>query len=113
MRPLPRQARDVPWPTKEWARRALGPDVDRARLEAALDRGFASGPDGATGLTHALVVISRGALVVERYGAEGGPDVPLPSWSMAKSMLQAAIGIAVRNGMLDVAAPPGVPEWRA
>jgi CubicO group peptidase (beta-lactamase class C family) len=87
--------------------------VDRARLEAALERAFAGGPEGATGLTHALVAIRRGALALERYGAEGGRDVRLPSWSMAKSMLHALVGIAVRDGLLDVAKPAGVPAWEA
>jgi CubicO group peptidase (beta-lactamase class C family) len=39
-------------------------------------------------------------------------DTPLLSWSMAKSMLHAAVGILVGDGRLDVDAKDLVPEWR-
>ncbi len=113
MHPLPPQPRGVAWPARDWTRRDSGPEVERARLSAALERAFASGPDGPTGVTHALVAIWRGALVVERYGAEGGPGVALPSWSMAKSMLHALAGMAVRDKIVEVGAPADVPAWRA
>lgn len=113
MRSLPAQPRGVAWPVPDWPRRKPTSEVDHSRLSAALDSAFASGPDGATGLTHALVAIWGGSLAVERYGAEGGPDVRLPSWSMAKSMLHALVGIAVRDGLVDVAKPAGVPAWGA
>ncbi len=103
----------MPWPGEGWTRRELAPDVDRARLERAFEQAFASGPEGPTGATHALVVIRGGALVAERYGPEGGPAQALPSWSMAKSMLHALVGIAVRDRIVDVTAPAEVPTWRA
>ncbi|MEX0846133.1 MAG: serine hydrolase, partial [Ilumatobacteraceae bacterium] len=63
-----------------------------------------------------------GEVVLERYGRQpdtvfgaGGPvdaDTTLISWSMAKSITQAALGVAVADGLLDVHAPAPVPEWR-
>ena len=38
-------------------------------------------------------------------------DTPLLSWSMAKSVLHAAVGILVETGRLDLDAPAAVPEW--
>jgi CubicO group peptidase (beta-lactamase class C family) len=38
-------------------------------------------------------------------------DTPLLSWSMAKSVLHAVIGLIVGEGRLDLDAPAGVPEW--
>jgi CubicO group peptidase (beta-lactamase class C family) len=73
------------------------------------------------GVTLALLVLHRGAPVVEWYGHQpdtafgpGGPvtaDTTLISWSTAKSMTHAAVGIMVGDGRLDPAAPAAVPEW--
>jgi CubicO group peptidase (beta-lactamase class C family) len=59
-----------------------------------------------------VVVIHKGRLVCERYAPGLAAETTLPSWSMAKSILQAAIGILVRDGRLDPAAPADVPAWR-
>ncbi|HSL74411.1 MAG TPA: serine hydrolase [Ilumatobacteraceae bacterium] len=73
------------------------------------------------GLTLALVVQHRGELVLERYGIQ--PENPfqpetaitadstLLSWSMAKSITHAAVGLLVVDGRLDLDAPAPVPEW--
>lgn len=79
-------------------------------------------PDGPLATTYAALVVHEGEVVAERYGGElehwdgpnqpVGPETPLLSWSMAKSMLHAVYGMLVLDGVLtdlDVAAP--VPEW--
>ncbi len=38
-------------------------------------------------------------------------ETPLLSWSMAKSMLHAVVGLLVGDGQLDLDAPAAVPEW--
>jgi CubicO group peptidase (beta-lactamase class C family) len=60
--------------------------------------------------------------VFERYGVQpdtifgaGGPvdaSTPLVSWSMAKSITHAAVGIAVGDGLLDVDDRAPVRAWR-
>ncbi len=73
------------------------------------------------GVTLALVVQHRGDVVAERYGIqpenifqpaiEITTESTLTSWSMAKSITHAAVGILVGDGLLDVEAPAPVPEW--
>ncbi len=58
------------------------------------------------------MVVHGGALVAERYGPEHGPDTPCCSWSMAKSITHALVGILIREGRLDLHAPAPVPEWQ-
>lgn len=77
-----------------------------------LDHAFAETPPEDLGETQAVVVIHRGRLVTERYGPQHGPEATTWSWSMAKSMTQALVGMAVLDGKLDVHAPANVPEWR-
>lgn len=73
------------------------------------------------GVSLACVVSQGGELVAERYGVQPANDFQeaqpitasstLLSWSMAKSMTHAAVGILVGDGALDVSAPAAVPEW--
>lgn len=106
----------VPWPTNDWP---TG-DPPPADVSALLDEAFE--PDGPMATTYAVVLIKNGELVYERYDGViehwDEPDEPvspttkLLSWSMAKSILHATVGVLVARGDLDPAAPAAVPEWQ-
>lgn len=115
---LPAQPAGVWWPTDVWpeADPPAGVGLD-GLLDAAMD------PDGPLARTRAVVVVHRGNLVSERYGdrtdawgeATGDPvdaGTPLISWSMAKSMLHAVVGMLVEEGRLDLDAPAPVEAWQ-
>jgi CubicO group peptidase (beta-lactamase class C family) len=107
----PAAAPDLPWP-----RGGAPPGAPASPgVDAAIERAFAE-PDPTPGRlrqTTAVVVVQRGRLVAERYAAGYGPGTPMLSWSMAKSVLAALVGIAVGDGRLALRAPAPVPEWRA
>ncbi|MFZ4066067.1 MAG: serine hydrolase domain-containing protein [Phenylobacterium sp.] len=105
--PLPSQPAGVPWPTSDWPGGELPGSVDRERLEAHLERGFRDFDE-----THAVVVVQGGRLLVERYGPEHGPEATCLSWSKAKSLTHALVGIVVGDGRLDISDPAPVAEWR-
>ncbi|MDP1793849.1 MAG: serine hydrolase, partial [Acidimicrobiales bacterium] len=85
-------------------------------LELLLDEAFADGP---LARTFAVVLIHQGRLIAQRYAhaidhfdrpAEPITDAtPLLSWSMAKSMLHAVVGMLVADGRLDLDASVDVP----
>jgi CubicO group peptidase (beta-lactamase class C family) len=103
--PLPAQPAGTPWPTQDWPIGApLSPD-----LAARLDAAFA---DQSLGVTDAVLVIQGGAIRYERYGEEFDRDSRFPSWSKAKSITQALVGLAVAEGRLDIHAPADVPAWK-
>ena len=114
--PLPPQPDGLAWPTDEWP---TGPVPDGVDLDALLDELFE--PGGHLRTTYAAVVVHRGRLIAERYAHEiehfdrppepVGPTTPLLSWSMAKSMLHAIVGMLVAEGRLALDAPVDVPEW--
>lgn len=108
MTPFPAQA-DAPWPTKEWPTSELADDVDREAIESSLDAIF-SKPE-AEGVTLAMALVHRGRLVAERYGPDTDADTTLISWSMAKSVTAAVIGLLVGDGLIDIDAPAPVPEF--
>ncbi len=78
------------------------------RLKAAFDRIFARRDLG----TKAIVVMHDGRIIAERYATGYGPDTPLRGWSVAKSVMNALIGILVREGRLRVNEPAPVPAWQ-
>ncbi len=105
--PLPPQPADTPWPTKAWP---LGDAPKSAKLTALLDHAF-SDPDELEE-THAVVIVQGGRLLLERYGKGMSAADTFPSWSMAKSITQALVGLLVKDGKLDIHAPAAVPEWQ-
>jgi CubicO group peptidase (beta-lactamase class C family) len=86
--------------------------ADRAPFEALLDRAYGPGREPDLGETHALLVVEGGKLVFDHYGDGFTADQTHASWSMAKSITQALIGILVGDGKIDIHAPADAPEWR-
>ncbi len=63
------------------------------------------------GLTLAFAAVHRGRLVAEAYGPDTTAETTLISWSMAKSITHAAVGLLVGDGRLDLDAPAPVAAW--
>ena len=106
------QPAETPWPTGAWPTAALPETCDTARLAALLDTAFADPAPKDMGETHAFLAIHKGHLVSERYWKDYKAADTYPSWSKAKSITHALIGILVREGKLDIHAPADVPEWQ-
>jgi CubicO group peptidase (beta-lactamase class C family) len=109
--PLPAQPSDVPWPTEAWPEAEPGADVDAARLRDAGLGVFTERAQATTGRTLALVAVHRGRLVFEQYEDGKGADDTFRSWSMAKSMVHALVGMQVADGKLQLHGPAPVPRW--
>jgi CubicO group peptidase (beta-lactamase class C family) len=107
--PLPAQPADVPWPTQRWPTDPLSSSVDAGALAKLLD--VVDRIDDLLGETRAVVVVHRGSLVAERYRSGFGPGMRLISWSMAKSITHALVGVAARQGKLDPDRPMGNSRW--
>jgi CubicO group peptidase (beta-lactamase class C family) len=110
--PLPPQPADVPWPTSDWPTGPLPEGVDRAALDEALADAFDKNAPG-LGETREVAIIVGGKLVHEQYGAGYKSDMKLVSWSMAKSITQALVGVAAAQGKVNVDTPMGSPHWAA
>ncbi len=110
--PLRPHPQAIPWSTNRWPESDPDSTVDRDRIGEALDRVFEQPWPETYGVTHAVVAIHHGSLVAERYAPEHTPDSTFISWSMAKSVLQCAIGTLVRDGKLDISERAEVPAWR-
>jgi len=108
--PFPPQPEGVPWPAEDWPTAELGADVDSKTLVSLVEA--ATKGDPKLGETRAVVVIHRGHLVLERYADGFTKDTRLISWSVAKSITHALVGIAVKQGLVDPGKPMGSTHWK-
>ncbi len=111
---VPRRVADpsrTPWPHGDAdAHHAVPPpEVDAAKLEAALDWAMAQEEHN----TRALVVVYKGKILGERYAPGFGPHTPQLSWSQGKSIAAALLGAAIQAGYVEAGLddPAPVPEW--
>ena len=107
--PLPRQPEGLRWPTKSWPEAEFVSGVDRLALEELLD--YALAQPAEMGQTNATLVVHRGRIVAERYADEMDETTTHISWSMAKSVLHAVVGLLVKDGRLELSAPCGLRHW--
>ncbi|MEZ5215504.1 MAG: serine hydrolase [Ilumatobacteraceae bacterium] len=97
------------FPDATWDTGTLLAGVDRATLDAAVATAF--GADDASGRVRSVVAVVGGEIVYERYHPLDGPDVVMPSWSVAKSFTSAVIGCLIGDGLLALDQPAPVPQW--
>lgn len=109
--PLPAQPADVPWPSEEWPEGTASRETD-ARLQTLLDKAFHDPAPDEMGETHAFLAVQGGRIVAERYWTGFDRESTHHSWSQAKSITHALIGILAREGKIDLHAPADVPEWQ-
>ncbi|MGU7783582.1 serine hydrolase domain-containing protein [Burkholderia sp. PU8-34] len=86
--------------------------VDARKLQAAIDSAFGEPDPARPRRTRAVVVLYRGQLIAERYAPGFSADMPLPGWSMTKTVTAALIGMLVAQHKLAPDASALLPEWR-
>jgi CubicO group peptidase (beta-lactamase class C family) len=64
------------------------------------------------GNAFAFMVIHKGIPVEEKYKPQFNSKTRFLSWSMAKSFINAMVGILVKEGKLDIKKPAGLEEWK-
>ena len=78
-------------------------------LERAFDGKSYGDPDGV--VTIAVVIVKDGKIVAERYRPGFGIHSGYRTWSTSKSLSAALMAIAAKQGLLDLDAAAGIPEW--
>jgi CubicO group peptidase (beta-lactamase class C family) len=84
-----------------------------AALKAALDQAFEEPARPPFHRTKAVVVVRDGRVMAERYAEGIGVNTPLLGFSMAKSVVNALIGIMTQQGLTSPSLPAPIVEWRA
>ncbi len=102
----------IAWPDGDLLPEAALPaEVDRVKLEEAVELAF-TGEKYAPHKTLGVVVVYKDRIVAERYADTWGVHTQYRSWSTAKSITNALIGILVGDEKLKVDQPAPIPEWQ-
>ena len=99
------------YPGADWGTAPLPPGTD-TRAVGSLTAALLGSPEE-LGTTLALLVVHDGRIVLEHYGGGTDAATTLVSWSVAKSITHALVGIAVGDGLLSTADSDLFPGWRA
>ena len=104
-------SKDAPLPLDQAALDAViaKPGVNRERLARAVDALFS---DSDAAETRAVLVLRGGRIIAERYGEGYDRNTRFVSWSMAKSVTGAMIGLLVSDGRLRLDESAPVPAWQ-
>lgn len=87
-------------------------EVDVEQVKAIVQRAFDGETYGNENKTIALVIVYKGQIIGEAYAHGFGIHTQYRTWSAAKSIASALIGILTGQGKLDVKAPAPIPEWQ-
>lgn len=104
-------APQAPAPASTAALAAIKDDggAPREALGRAIDALF----DGkSAGNTHALLVMKRGSVIVERYGEGIKAGTRLPGWSAGQCVTALMIGQLVSDGRLRLGESVPIPDWQ-
>ncbi len=82
------------------------------QLRAISDATFDGESYGSGSLTTGLVVVAGGRILLEHYRPLFGPHSGYRTWSTAKTISAAVIGVAVAEGLLDIDEAAPIPEWQ-
>lgn len=80
-------------------------------LRAALDHAFAEPAAPPFRRVRAIVVMRDRRIIAERYASGITPDTPLLGYSVSKSVINALVGILVREGRLRTSERAPVAAW--
>ncbi|MGF7179097.1 serine hydrolase domain-containing protein [Tunturiibacter psychrotolerans] len=80
-------------------------------IRIAINRIFAEEPGQPTKDVKAVVVVKDGQIIAEHYAPGVGVETPLLSYSVAKSLTNALLGVLVHQDRLHVDQPVGALEW--
>jgi CubicO group peptidase (beta-lactamase class C family) len=82
------------------------------RVREVLDWAFSEPDPARLRRTRAVLIVHKGEIVAERYAEGFTKDTPLPGWSMTKSVMNALVGILVKEKRIALQDPVPIREWR-
>lgn len=101
---------DVSWPLGSDTSAPL-PGFDYASVEQATEHHFTEHGDFQI-KSSSFAVAYQGELIFEHYADGFAPDTPIYGFSLGKTLSAMMAGTMVKQGLLDMHAPTGQPEWQ-
>ena len=111
--PEPASYEKIPWPMGDLLPSSSMPaNIDTVKINSAVEELFVEANPKKKLYTRAVLVVYDGRIIAERYAEGITKDTRLLSWSIAKSVTNAMIGILTKQGKINIKAPAAVPEWQ-
>jgi CubicO group peptidase (beta-lactamase class C family) len=101
---------NAPWPKGEKAEPADSFKIDVSRVRSIVDSTFDEGLSNLRQV-RAIVVVHDGKIVAERYGKGFDENSMHNGWSMTKSIVNALVGLLVKEGKLNINDSALLSEW--
>lgn len=101
-----------PWPMGDVDAVGRLPAARETAMAAVLDEAFKNAEGRYGGHTWGVVVVRGGKIVAERYEDGWGMHSAARTNSMCKSVGASLVGVAVRQGALDIHRPAPLAAWR-
>ena len=105
----------VPWPDGDLIPEQLSvsPDVDLEKISNIVEAAFDSEHYGIGTVTNGVVIVHKGQIIAELYRPGWDKDTQYRTWSTAKSIANAIIGVAIQQGIIgSVNDRVPIPEWQ-
>ena len=100
--PSPPEPKDTIWPIGSYLPEDKMEGVNYKSLQEAVNSVFDSSLNMESLRTRAVVVVYKDTLIAEQYANGFDANTPILGWSMNKSIINALIGILVKDGKLDL-----------
>ncbi len=100
------------WPRGEKIQDSLPENLEIDDLREAVDQAFDQRGEAIIENTRAVVVIYQGQLIAEQYAEGFDQNTPLTGWSATKSIVNALLGILVKEGKIDLKKPAPIAAWQ-
>lgn len=107
------KARDIAWPDGDRTSEAPMGVNARHKIGPVLKAAFDAKTYGKDTRTSAVVIASRTKLLAEAYSRDSGLYVPQRTWSVAKSLMGAVVGVAVKERLINIDEPVAFRSWAA
>lgn len=107
-----KRAISADWPLGEQITNDKIGGVDYEQLHQVIDAVFDPSLEMDSIKTRAVVVVYKDTLIAEKYAKGFDKDTEILGWSMSKSVVNALIGILVKDGKLRLEQDHLFPHWR-
>ncbi len=101
----------IPWPNGDKLSNSFPQNINKAKLDVAVEKAFDDSKAKKSRNTRAVVVVYDNQIIAEKYRAGFDKNTPMLGWSMSKSITNALVGILVKQGKLDINKAVDIKEW--
>ena len=103
---------NLPWPLGDKISDSFPSQIDRAKLDNAVNAAFDETDSTKKKRTRAVIVLYDGQIVAEKYASGFDQNSKMHGWSIAKSITAALVGVLVKQGKININDKAPIESWK-